>query len=253
MKNIIILLTILLNIFCLPSSTKTKRGLDGEKSNDIIILHTNDVHCGVNDKIGYDGLMLYKKQLQQKYNNVLLVDAGDHIQGGTIGMITNGTAIIEIMNKLGYDAATLGNLEFDYGIPQLEKVEKLLDCSYISCNYCFRENKTSIYSPFKVIEKGGKKIGFIGIATPETILKTYLITILDSSGKPVYDFLADNNSKDLYDQVQKHVDELKAQGVDYIIVLAHLGKGGTSLEEHTSIGLLKNLKNVNALIDGHTH
>ena len=253
MKNIIILLTILLNIFCLPSSTKTKRGLDGEKSNDIIILHTNDVHCGVNDKIGYDGLMLYKKQLQQKYNTVLLVDAGDHIQGGTIGMLTNGTAIIEIMNKLGYDAATLGNHEFDYRLPQLEKVEKLLDCSYISCNYCFRENKTSIYSPFKVIEKGGKKIGFIGIATPETILKTYLITILDSSGKPVYDFLTDNNSKDLYDRVQKHIDELKAQDVDYIIVLAHLGKGGTSLEEHTSIGLLKNLKNVNALIDGHTH
>ena len=253
MKKIIIFLSVLLNIICLPASTKTKRGLDGAKSNDIIILHTNDVHCGVNDTIGYDGLMLYKKQLQQKYNTVLLVDAGDHIQGGTIGMITNGTAIIEIMNKLGYDVATLGNHEFDYEIPQLEKIEKLLNCSYISCNYCFRENKTSIYSPFKIKEAGGKKIGFIGIATPETILKTYLITILDSSGKPVYDFLTDNKSQDLYDRVQKHIDELKAQGVDYIIILAHLGKGESSLEEHTSLGLLKNLKNVNALIDGHTH
>ena len=253
MKKIIILVSFLLNIFCIPSFKNTKRTLDGEKSNDIIILHTNDVHCGVQDTIGYDGLMLYKKQLLQKYNNVILVDAGDQIQGGTIGMLTKGKAIIDIMNKLEYDLATLGNHEFDYGVPQLEDIEKLLNCSYISCNYCYRANKTSIYSPYKILEKGGKKIGFIGVATPETILKTYLITILDSSGKPVYDLLTERNSQELYERVQKHIDELKGQGVDYIIILAHLGKGGTSLEEHTSIGLLKNLKNVNALIDGHTH
>jgi 2',3'-cyclic-nucleotide 2'-phosphodiesterase (5'-nucleotidase family) len=86
------------------------------KSKDIKIIHTNDVHCGVQDAIGYDGLMLYKKQLLSKYNHVILVDAGDHIQGGTIGLITNGVGIIEIMNKVGYDVATLGNHEFDYGI-----------------------------------------------------------------------------------------------------------------------------------------
>ena len=79
--------------------------------------------------------MLYKKQLLQKYNNVILVDAGVHIQGGTIGLITNGEAIIEIMNKLEYEVVTLGNHEFDYGLSQLETVEKLLNCSYISFNY----------------------------------------------------------------------------------------------------------------------
>ena len=89
------------------------------RSDDIVIIHTNDVHCGVQDTIGYDGLMLYKKQLLKKYKHVLLVDAGDHIQGGTIGLITNGIAIIDIMNKVGYDVATLGNHEFDYGVEGL--------------------------------------------------------------------------------------------------------------------------------------
>ena len=122
MENIVIIFSILLGIFCLPSTEKAKREL--EKSNDIVILHTNDVHCGVNDTIGYDGLMLYKKQLLKKYNNVILVDAGDHIQGGTIGLLTDGEAIIKIMNKLGYEVATLGNHEFSYKIPVLEELAK---------------------------------------------------------------------------------------------------------------------------------
>ena len=121
MEKVIIIFSILLGIFCLPSTEKAKREL--EKSNDIVILHTNDVHCGVQDTIGYDGLMLYKKQLLKKYNNVILVDAGDHTQGGTIGLITNGEAIIEIMNKLEYEVATLGNHEFDYEIDR--KIIKL--------------------------------------------------------------------------------------------------------------------------------
>ena len=224
-----------------------------EKSNDIIILHTNDVHCGVQDTIGYDGLMLYKKQLLKKYNNVMLVDAGDHIQGGTMGLITNGEAIIDIMNKLEYEVVTLGNHEFDYGIEQLETVEKLLNCSYISSNYCFKKNKTSIYPPTKIIEKGGKKIGFIGVATPQTLSKTYLITIVDDKGELVYDFLTENHSQELYDRVQQHIDELKKENCDLIIILGHLGMYGDALEENTSAGLLKNLKSINTLVDGHSH
>ena len=201
MNNLIVFFFILFQIICSPPNEKAKRTLQTEKSNDIIILHTNDVHCGVQDTIGYDGLMLYKKQLMlykkqllKKYNNVMLVDAGDHIQGGTMGLITNGEAIIEIMNKLEYEVATLGNHEFDYGIEQLETVEKLLNCSYISSNYCFKKNKTSIYPPTKIIEKGGKKIGFIGVATPQTLSKTYLITIVDDKGELVYDFLTENQN-----------------------------------------------------------
>ena len=253
MANIILIFFIFFLKSCFASQKKTKRDLQNNKSNDIIILHTNDVHCGVQDSIGYDGLMLYKRQLLQKYNNVILVDAGDHIQGGTIGQITNGEAIIEIMNKLEYDVVTLGNHEFDYGIEQLESIEKLLNCKYISSNYCYKKDKTSIYPPYKKITVGDKTIGFIGVATPETLTKSYLITLLDDKGELIYDFLTNNNNQELYARVQQHIDELKKQNVDYIIILAHMGKGGDSLKEDTSIELLKNLKNVNALIDGHTH
>ena len=222
-------------------------------SSDIIILHTNDVHCGVQDAIGYDGLMLYKKILQKRYDNVLLVDAGDHIQGGTMGLITNGMAIIDIMNKVGYDVATLGNHEFDYGVEQLEKCEQALNCKYISTNYCYHKNKQAIYPAYKIIQAGDKKIAFIGVATPQTLSKTSLITVKDSDGNLVYDFLTENHSRELYERVQSKIDEVRSQGVDYVIILSHLGVDGDAEFENTSAGLLKNIKNVDALIDGHTH
>ena len=79
---------------------KNNRELKEEElSDDIIILHTNDVHCSVKDSIGYDGLMLYKKELKKRYKHVLTVDAGDHIQGGAIGLLSKGLDIIDIMNK----------------------------------------------------------------------------------------------------------------------------------------------------------
>ena len=230
-----------------------KRNLQ-EKSNDIVILHTNDVHCGVSETIGYDGLMLYKKQLLKKYNNVILVDAGDHIQGGTMGTITNGEAIIDIMNKLEYQVVTLGNHEFDYKIPQLEVCEQKLNCGYISINYCFHKNKTARYNASKIIEINDKKIGFIGVATPQTLSKTYLNALFDSDGNKVYDFLTENKSQELYDRIQSEIDRLKnEEKVDYIIILGHLGILGDALEENTSAGVIKNIDKVNAFIDGHSH
>ena len=130
----------------LKSSNCIKSNLeDNEKSDDIIIIHTNDVHCGVQDNIGYDGLMLYKKQLQQKYKDVLVVDCGDHLQGATIGLLTQGEDIIDMMNEIGYDAAVLGNHEFDYGVEQMKNCEKKLNCGYISANFFERKNKTIIF------------------------------------------------------------------------------------------------------------
>ena len=253
MKEIVIFALIISQIYSSSDMKKTKR-ISQEKSNDIVILHTNDVHCGVNNTIGYDGLMLYKKQLLNKYNNVILVDAGDHIQGGTMGTITSGEAIIDIMNKLKYDVATLGNHEFDYKIPQLEELNEKLNCGYISINYCFHKNKTSRYNPSKIIEKNNKKIGFIGVSTPETFSKTYLNTLYDSEGNRIYDFLTENKNQELYTRIQEEINRLKnEEKVNYIIILGHLGILGDSSEENTSAGVIKNIEGVNALIDGHSH
>ena len=225
-----------------------------ELSDDIIILHTNDVHCSLMSNIGYDGLMLYKKELQKKYKYILTVDVGDHAQGDPIGLLSKGKEIINIMNKIGYDIALLGNHEFDYGLEVLYKNEEKLNCGYICANFCYKKNKTSIFPEYKIVEIGGKKIGFIGILSPQTLTKTYLIKILDEKGEFIYDFLTANEGEELYNTTQKYIDEIKNKGADYIIILSHLGNDDdNSPNEYTSIKLLSHINGVDAILDGHTH
>jgi 2',3'-cyclic-nucleotide 2'-phosphodiesterase (5'-nucleotidase family) len=229
--------------------------LPDDRSDDIVILHTNDVHCGIQDIIGYDGLNFYKKQLQKKYKNVLVVDSGDHIQGGTIGLITEGEDIIDTMNEVGFDAVTVGNHEFDYGVDRLLELNKNLSCRYISSNIYYRKNKTAMFPPYVILPLNGtdKKIAFVGVATPQTLTKTSLITIVDDDGKPTYDFLTEGNGPELYAKVQENIDAARSEGADYVIILAHLGKGGDAIHAYTSGGLMENLQNVDALLDGHSH
>ena len=225
------------------------------RRDDIIILHTNDVHCGLIDSIGYDGLMLYKKELEMEYKNVLLVDAGDHIQGGAIGLLSNGSDIIDIMNKIGYNVTLIGNHEFDYGIDNLIDCDKKLVNGYISANFCLRKekNKNSIFPAYKILDVGNKKIAFIGVTTPQTLSKTYLHNILDEDGQMKYDFLNGNNGQELYEKMQYYINKVRGEGADYVIILSHLGNAGDALEQFTSSGLLSHLSGVDAMIDGHTH
>ena len=249
---LIILIQSYLSLSFLQKENTPPRNLQ-ELSDDIIILHTNDVHCGITDYIGYDGLMLYKNELRKKYKHIITVDVGDHIQGGTIGLISKGEDIITIMNKIEYDVAILGNHEFDYGVDQLEVCKNKLSCGYICANYCLRSTKKPIYDPYKIIERGGKKIAFIGVVTPQTITRTFLHEILDENNNTYYDFLMENNGKELYEKIQGYINEVKSKGADYVIILAHLGNGGDAQYEFTSDGLLANLEGVDAMLDGHTH
>ena len=243
-------------LFILTLTTNSKRNLleEGEKSDDIIILHTNDVHCGIDDYIGYDGLMLYKKELQTKYNHVLLVDAGDHIQGGAVGLLSQGKDIIDIMNKLEYDVVTLGNHEFDYKLERLYNLSHEMNNEYICANFCFRKDKEAIFESYRIVPVGNIKIGFIGLVTLQTLTKTYLHSLVDKNGELIYDFLNGNKGNELYERVQQQINNLKNEDhVDYVIIISHFGYGGDALKEYTSKGLLENLSGVNAIIDGHTH
>ena len=249
MKREIFIIFFLLFNFAFLKGDKNLRKLP-ELSDDIVILHINDVHCGLNNTVGYDGFALYRDELKKKYKNIISVDVGDHIQGGSIGAISNGEAIIKLMNKIEFNVSILGNHEFDYGVEQMFKLGNNISSRYICSNFFYRKNKTRVYNPYKIIEVANKKIGFIGVLTPLTFSKTYLSTIRDGNNEPIYDLLSGNNGKDLYEEVQKNVDDLKVQNVDYVILLTHLGM---TVEEYTSDGLLSNLKNVDAILDGHTH
>ena len=246
------LILFILNL-CQARNEKRNLMAEGELSDDIIIIHTNDVHCAADENIGYDGLMLYKKELEKKYKNVITVDVGDHVQGGNIGILSKGLDIIDIMNEIKYDVAVLGNHEFDYGLEQLDILSKKINCGYISANYCYRKNKTSIYKPYKIIEKGDKKIGFIGVTTPQTLSKSYMHNIVDENKTMIYDFLTERDGHELYETIQGYINEVREKGANYVIILAHLGNEGDASEKYTSNSLLANINGVDAVLDGHSH
>ena len=226
----------------------TERKLNEPSEEDIVIIHLNDAHCGFNDTIGYDGFALYRRELENKYKNVIAVDVGDHIQGGVLGSITEGEAVLKTMNKIQFNVTTIGNHEYDYGVERLNEINSQLSNKYICLNVFFRKNRTSIFEPSQIIEVGGKKIGFIGIVTPLTFSKTYISTVRESDGTPTYDFLS--NKEELYSAIQNEVDKIRNQGVNYVILLTHVGK---DIEDFTSNEILSKINGINAILDGHTH
>ena len=212
---------------------------------DIVILYTNDAHCGIEDGMGYQGLSAAKRALLAAGNKVLLVDNGDAVQGDTIGTLSKGEYIIDIMNKLGYDVATPGNHEFDYGYAQLAENMKAAKFKVLCADVLGADGKT-IFDANTIIEKGGVKIGFFGLETPEAQTKANPKLIEGLK------FLAGKDGKELYACADAQVKALKEQGADLIVCLSHLGIDGSS-EPYTSYDLAKNVKGIDFIIDGHSH
>ena len=139
---------------------------------DIVVLYTNDVHCGVDDNIGYAGLALYKKEMQQQTPYVTLVDTGDAIQGAPIGTLSDGGYLINIMNYVGYDFAVPGNHEFDYGMSRFLELAGKLNCGYYSCNFLNTATGAPVFAPYKMFAYGDTQVAFVGVTTPESFTKS---------------------------------------------------------------------------------
>lgn len=225
-----------------------------EKSNDIVILHTDDAHCGVNDNLGYAGVAAYKAEMQKTHNYVALVDCGDAIQGESIGTLSAGAYLVDIMNEVGYDFATFGNHEFDYKLPQLAKLTKQAKYQYLACNFKYIGKGTSDlnYKPYEIVTYGDKKVAFIGIVTPESFTKSTPAYFQDESGNYIYSFSEDETGTALYETVQKTVDEARAAGADYVIAMGHLGNEGIT-DRWTSKAVIANTTGIDAVLDGHDH
>lgn len=225
-----------------------------EKSNDIVILHTDDAHCGVNDNLGYAGVAAYKAEMQKTHNYVALVDCGDAIQGESIGTLSAGAYLVDIMNEVGYDFAAFGNHEFDYKLPQLAKLTKQAKYQYLACNFKYIGKGTSDlnYKPYEIVTYGDKKVAFIGIVTPESFTKSTPAYFQDESGNYIYSFSEDETGTALYETVQKTVDEVRAAGADYVIAMGHLGNEGIT-DRWTSKAVIANTTGIDAVLDGHDH
>ena len=222
------------------------------KSDDIVILATSDVHCAVDNNIGYAGLAAYKKQMEEQYNYVALVDAGDAIQGGTIGTLSKGTYLRDIMDEMGYDVRVPGNHEFDYGMDQfLNEIAGKAATKYVSCNFVDKNNKP-VFDAYTIKEYGDKKVAFVGVTTPETFFKSTPTYFQDKDGNYIYGFCEGNDGKDLYKAVQTAVDAAKAAGADYVIAVGHLGDDPASTP-WTSSEVIANTTGLTAFIDGHAH
>lgn len=226
--------------------------LDEDVAQDIIVLYTNDVHCGVDDNIGYAGLALYEKEMLEETPYVTLVDAGDAIQGAPIGTLSSGSYIIDIMNEVGYDFAVPGNHEFDYGMDRFLELAEDLDCGYTSCNFMDLSNNQTVFDPYQIFEYGDTSIAFIGVCTPESYTKSSPTYFQDDSGNYLYGFCEDETGEALYTQIQNTVDDALAEGADYVILVGHLGNEGIT-ERWSSEAIIENTTNIDVVIDGHSH
>ena len=226
----------------------------GDKA-DVTILYTNDVHTYIDNKSPkptYAAIAALKKSIEDTGRDVLLVDAGDHIQGTAYGSMDDGATIIELMNEAGYDLATPGNHEFDYGMARAKAVLREADFPYVSCNWVDLRTGFNVLPSVKVFFVGGRKIAFVGVTTPETFTKSTPAYFMDKAQrKYIYDIQGGEDGKKLYDAVQKAIDKAKLLA-DVVIGLGHLGVDPSS-SPWTSEEVIAHTSGFDAFIDGHSH
>ena len=227
----------------------------GEKS-AVTILYTNDVHTYIDKKspeLTYAGIAALKQSYVDAGQNVLLVDAGDHIQGTAYGSMDDGETIIKLMSEAGYDLATPGNHEFDYGMARAKAAMKEATFPYVSCNWVDLRTGLKVLPSIKIFTIGGARIAFVGVTTPETFTKSTPAYFMNASQtKYIYDILGGDDGQKLYKAVQKAIDKAKLLGATYIIGLGHLGVDPSSAP-WTSEEVIAHTTGFDAFIDGHSH
>ncbi|MFI3176289.1 MAG: bifunctional UDP-sugar hydrolase/5'-nucleotidase [Eubacteriales bacterium] len=246
------LLTILLICALILPSYTALATTTTSNSGEIVILYTNDTHCAIESGIGFAGVAAYKADMIELYGEdyVTLIDSGDAVQGGSIGTLTNGEAIIEIMNAVGYDYMAPGNHEFDYGMEQFFYLMDLLAATPISCNFMDLTTNTQPFDSYEIKDYNGIQIAYVGISTPETLTSSNPTSFQDANGNYIYGFSEDATGESLYTAVQGAVDEALAEGADYVVAVGHLGTGDSVW---SSLEVIGNTSGIDVFIDGHSH
>lgn len=235
-----------------------------EKSGDITIVYTNDTHSYIanvaddeedeeRDGLRFSKIAAMVEDLRDAGENVLLVDAGDEIQGNIYGAIDEGSTVIDILNATGYQLATIGNHEFDYGVDHLLELTDEAEFPYISCNFKAADGSDLKYADSYIFDVAGKKVAFIGILTPETIASSSPAYFKNDEGEYLYKIVGMDNPDDLMDCVQKAIDEVRSEA-DYVIALGHVGIGRDAKDKGiSSEDIIESVSGLDAFIDGHSH
>lgn len=236
--SLLLVLCLVLSLSCTAFAAEAEKPLDGKT----VILHSNDVHGAIDL---YAAMAALKADYEAQGAEVILADAGDYSQGTVYVSVNKGADAVTMMNATGYDVVTLGNHEFDYGYAQLAENMKAAKFQILCADVLGADGKT-IYDANTIIEKGGVKIGFFGLETPEAQTKANPKLIQGLK------FLAGADGKELYNCAAAQVADLKAKGADLVVCLAHLGVDESS-EPYTSYDLAKNVQGIDFIIDGHSH
>lgn len=213
---------------------------DDDLTGHIVILHTNDVHGAIDN---YASVAALKDAYEAAGAQVLLMDAGDFSQGSTSVNVSEGATAVELMNMAGYDVATTGNHEFDYGYANLKTLMEQAEFPILAANAFTAEGELAMDEANHTFQLGDVTVGVFGLATPETATKAHPAKLEGVT------FLAED---ELFNCAQEQVDELTAAGCDYIIALGHLGIDAESTGNR-SIDLLENVTGIDVFIDGHSH
>ena len=233
-----------------PASILAEEAEAPALQNDLVILFTSDVHCGIERGFGLAGLYQVRKSYENEGKYTLLVDDGDFIQGEPIGTMTKGGTMIDLMNATGYDIAIPGNHEFDYGMDRFLELAGKTQCSYISCN--FNHEGELVFEPYVIKEFDGVKFAFVGITTPRTLVSSTPAYFKDEEGNYIYGFFQDETGELLYSKVQEAVDAARAEGADYVIAVAHLGNEAECIP-WTYEDIITNTTGIDVILDGHSH
>jgi 2',3'-cyclic-nucleotide 2'-phosphodiesterase (5'-nucleotidase family) len=217
----------------------------GWAQKSIVILYENDVHCGIDGYQKMAGLRDAINKTDTAYAGAVCV--GDFLQGNTTGAISKGQYVVDIMKLMDYDAVTLGNHEFDYGVPRMKMLLEQLNAPIVSCNLYDVADQQFVYMPYIIKQFGNKKVAFIGATTPETmILEAY--AFYDTNGGLEYDL----RPKTFYQLVQQTVDDARAKGADYVVLLSHVGETTQSMGFNSHL-LVNNTRGIDVVLDGHSH
>ncbi len=233
-------------VFALCMVLSVFTGAVWAKDNDtIVILYENDVHCAVE---GYSKLAAMKNELLENYAHVGVVSCGDFVQGGTLGAVSKGEYIVNLMNKVGYDAIALGNHEFDYHLSRLLELNEMSNTKFLSCNFAKIEEEKSFFDSYTIVSYGDVDVAYVGITTPETINSSSPAQFKNESGEMIYTF----NEAKLFEIVQETIDAAKASGADYVIALSHIGYAESG-DWSDITDVIENTEGFDAVLDAHTH
>lgn len=255
MFSLMMALVLVLGVFQLPVLATTETTVTAVQAfevpsnlgSKIVIIHTNDVHGGdvavEGTSIGIAGVLQLVNEYEAAGAEVLLISAGDSIQGDPLVNLSKGLTAIEFMNLAGYDMMVPGNHEYDFGYQNLAELEDAANFPFVSANIIDKETGLAEYRENIMFETKHGKVGVFGLTTPETLTKA------NPNNVASLNFLA---GEEMYKIAREQVAELKAAGAKYIVCVAHLGVDAGS-EPNKATDVLDKVAGIDLMIDGHSH